>query len=134
MKIFRASVILLFASQCWAQSKQSPEFFLKVKGKKIDVILRAADFHPNEVIADVGAGEGWLDAGIAVYRNDLHFYLEDIDSAFIKKKKLQEAVDAYTKIKGAPVSCSFTQAVGNEKSALLPEDDFSKVLLIDTFH
>src|SRR5258706_152162 len=67
MKFFLASIIILFGVQCWAQSKQSPEFFLKVKRKKIDVILRAADFHPNDVIADVGAAEGWLDAGIAVY-------------------------------------------------------------------
>src|SRR5258708_3121714 len=134
MKFFLASIIILFGVQCWAQSKQSPEFFLKVKRKKIDVILRAADFHTNDVIADGGAAEGWLDAGIAVYRNDLHFYMEDIDSAFIKEKKLQEAVEAYSKIKGGPLSCTFTQSVGNEKSTLLPENYFDKVLLIDTFH
>src|SRR5258708_5205438 len=134
MKFFLASIILLFASQCLAQSKQSPEIFLKEKQKRIDMILPAADFHPDEVIAGVGAGEGWMDAGIALYRNDLNFYLEDIDSAFIKEKKLQEAVDAYAKIKGASLSCSFSQAVGNEKSTLLPEDYFDKVLLIDTFH
>ena len=134
MKLYWASLILIFAIDGWAQPRNSPEFFLKVKRKKIEVIRQAADFHPNETIADVGAGGGWLDVAFGIYYDSLHFYLEEVDSTFIKNNKLQEAITAYSKIRNSPFSCSYVQTEGNEKSTQLPENHFDKVLLIDAFH
>ncbi|HTH56819.1 MAG TPA: methyltransferase domain-containing protein [Cyclobacteriaceae bacterium] len=100
----------------------------------MEVILRAADFQKHDVVADVGSGEGWLDAGLGVYVDSVQFYLEDIDSSLMKSKKLTEALTAYVSLKGKPISSVYRRAVGTEKSTGLPENTFDKVLLIDSFH
>lgn len=123
-----------FACSLFAQRKNTPEAFLKVKRKKIDVILRAADLHKHDVVADIGAGDGWIDAGFGVRVDSIQFYLEDIDSSFVKSQQLTEALTAVSRMRGKPVSSVYRRAVGSEKSTGLPENTFDKVLLIDTFH
>ncbi|MBI1769970.1 MAG: hypothetical protein HY015_06440 [Bacteroidetes bacterium] len=134
MKLLLTFGIVFFVNDCFAQPHNSPEFYFKAKRKKIAVIMKAADFRPNEVIADVGAGEGWFDAALGVHVDSLHFNLEELDSASIKNGKLKEAITAYSKIKARPITCTYIQTVGSKKSTKLPSDSFDKVLLIDSYH
>lgn len=125
-------ILLSFINVAVGQS--DPAIFLKNKKKKIEVILQAGNFHQGEYIADIGAGIGWLDAAIGIYHDSLIFYLEDIDSSHLLKNRLPEALTEYAREKAGPITCSYTQVIGTEKSTLLPDSTFDKVLLIDTFH
>jgi ubiquinone/menaquinone biosynthesis C-methylase UbiE len=121
--IFICALVILLGGECLAQRDDAPEFYLRTKKKKIAVIL-----------ADIGSGEGWLDAAFGIYKDSLRFYLQDIDSAYIKKGRLSEALKSYSHIKGKSITCRYVQAVGTEKNTNLPSSYFDKVLLIDTYH
>ena len=126
---------IIFATGVFAQRvHNSSDVYLKGKKKKIEVVLQAADFRPNDVIVDIGSGEGWFDVALGIHADSLHFYLEDIDSSFIKSGKLQEAITSFSKFRTAPMTCTYVQNVGSNKSTNLPGGHFDKVLLIDTFH
>jgi len=125
---------VIFTANSFAQTNHSPERYIKYKQKKIDVILLAAGFKANDVVADVGSGNGWFDVALGIKTDSVNFYLEEIDSSYIKDGRLNEAVVAYSKIKTKPITCTYHQTVGSEKGTNLPSDYFDKVLLIDCFH
>jgi SAM-dependent methyltransferase len=127
-------VAVIFVTNNFAQPNLSPERYIKYKQKKIDVILLAADFRAKDVVADVGSGNGWFDVALGIKTDSVDFYLEEIDSSFIKEGRLNEAVSAYSKIKTRPITCTYSQTIGTEKSTRLPTEYFDKVLLIDCFH
>lgn len=114
--------------------RDNPEFYLSTAKKKLDVILKAAQFSPGEQIADIGTGNGWVAAGLAIYTDSLSYTLEDIDSSFIKNGRFVEALVVAEKIKGAPITNTFTWVIGTAKNTNLPKSSFNKVLLIDTYH
>jgi len=126
--------LIFFLSEADAQKNDNPAFFLKTNKKKIEVIVSAAKFYPGEYIADIGAGIGWIDVAIGIYKDSLNFFLEDIDSTFLKNSRLQEALNEYSKEKENPITCSYNYTIGTEQSTLLPDTTFDKVLLIDTYH
>jgi ubiquinone/menaquinone biosynthesis C-methylase UbiE len=134
MKLQLLICLLFFAGSLQAQRKNTPEAYFKIKRKKVDVILRAARIEKHDVVADVGSGEGWLDAAFGVYVDSVQFYLEDIDSSLMTNKKLTEALTAYSNLRGKPISSVYRRATGSDKSTGLPVNTFDKVLLIDSFH
>lgn len=117
-----------------AQRHDNPTHYLKSAERKLQVLLKSTDFKPGEQIADIGAGNGWFDAAIGIYKDSLTFTLEEIDSSFVKRSRLGEALLAYANIKGRPITCIYSQAIGTEKSTLLPTGKFDKVIMIDTYH
>ena len=135
-KVLGAILIVVSTHQVSAQQNRNdnPEFFLSTQKKKLAVILAASQFKPGDRIVDIGAGLGWFDAAIGIHTDSLSFYLEEIDSSYIKNERLNEALAVYEKVKGAPITCSYKWAIGEEKSTNLPEISFDKILLIDTYH
>lgn len=128
-------LLLLSVSGVIAQQKtDSPDFYLSTHKKKLNVILEAAAFNPGDTVADIGAGLGWFDAAIGIYHDSLVFYLEDIDSGFVKKERLTEAIAAFRKVRGSTIHCQYHWVIGQEKSTTLPDEFVDKVLLIDTYH
>src|SRR6267154_1364263 len=108
---------IIFATSSFAQrSNNFPDLYLAGKKKKIGIVLKAADFRPNEIVADIGSGEGWFDVALGIQADSLHFYLEDIDSSFIKSGKLQEAITSYSKLRTTPMTCTYIQTIGSKKS------------------
>jgi hypothetical protein len=102
MKLSLPTFFLLFTFQLLAQPKDSPEFFLRVKRKMTSVLLRAGEFKKHDVVADIGAGDGWLDAALGVYLNSVQFSLEDIDSVHMQSDKFKSGLNAYATAKGKP--------------------------------
>ncbi len=125
---------LALSHQLLAQRHDNPSHYLKSAARKLPIILKAAAFNAGEQVADIGAGSGWFDAAIGIYQDSLTFVLEDIDSSFIRESRLNEALLAYSKVKGTPINCTYTQVIGTEKSSTLASSRFDKVLLIDTYH
>jgi len=134
MKLQLLICLWLVACSLQAQRKNTPEAYFKVKRKKVDVILRAANIQKHDVVADIGSGEGWLDAAFGIYVDSAQFYLEDIDSSLVKSKKLTEALTAFGNMRGKPISSVYRRTIGTEKATGLPANTFDKVLLIDSFH
>jgi ubiquinone/menaquinone biosynthesis C-methylase UbiE len=128
------SLVFLVATTGLAQRNDSPEFYLRMNRKKIDVLLRAADFQPQDTIADIGASEGWLDVAFGIYKDSLHFYLENIDSTNIKNERLEKTIKDFAQVKGSQITCHYTFSFGSEKNTDLPSNYFNKVLLVDTYH
>lgn len=132
--IFYCLAFVIATTTCLAQRNDSPEFYLRVKRKKIEVLLQAADFQSQDTIADIGAGNSWLDLAVGVYRDSLHFYLENIDSTQIKRESFDKAMEAFARLKGSQITCHYTFSLGSEKDTQLPSAYFNKVLLVDTYH
>ena len=125
----------IFITSTFAQRTSNfPDAYLTGKKKKIGIVLKAADFRPGDVVADIGSGEGLFDAALGIHTDSLHFFLEDIDSTLIKGGKLQEAITSFSKFRATPVNCTYHQSVGSNKTTGLSGNYFDKVLLIDTFH
>jgi ubiquinone/menaquinone biosynthesis C-methylase UbiE len=133
MKSIPLICFIIITSELLAQPKSSPEFFLRVKRKKIDVLLRAAEFKKHDMIADIGAGSGWLDAALGVYVDSLQFVLEDVDTLHAGSD-LKKALKSYNVARGKPVTCTYNQTLGTNSSTLLPASTFDKVMLIDSYH
>jgi SAM-dependent methyltransferase len=128
------TLLFIIVTASHAQRHDNPSHYLKSVSKKLMVFLEAADFQANERIADIGAGNGWFDAAIGIYEDSLTFVLEEIDSSFVKGSRLNEAVVAYSAVKGRPITCTYKQVIGTEMGTLLQEKTFDKVILIDTYH
>src|SRR4030066_972042 len=47
-----------------------------LKGRCIDTIR----FKPGETVADIGAGNGYIEAMLSIFHDSLTFYIQDIDS------------------------------------------------------
>lgn len=125
---------LALSQQLQAQRHDNPSHYLKSAARRLPIILKSAEFKAGEQVADIGAGSGWFDAAIGIYQDSLTFVLEDIDSSFIRESRLNETLSAYSKVKGTPINCIYTQVIGTEKSSTLASSQFDKVLLIDTYH
>lgn len=134
MRTLLSFILALAALQSQAQRHDNPTHYLKSAERKLRIFLKPADFREGEQVADVGAGNGWFDAAIGIYEDSLTFTLEEIDSSFIKRNRLGEALLAYASIKGSPITSTYTQTIGTEKSTLLPTGKFDKVIMIDTYH
>jgi len=125
---------LLVVTSCSAQRNDSPEFFLNTKKKRLAVILQAADFRPGDTVVDIGSGNGWFDAMVGIQRDNLTFYLVELNSSILSTEKLKQALDFFEQVKGKPISCSYTPHIGTAKGTNLPDASCDKILLIDTYH
>jgi ubiquinone/menaquinone biosynthesis C-methylase UbiE len=111
-----------------------PAYFLKKNEKIISAILQAAEFKNGDNIADVGAGDGLLDAALSIYTDSLNFYLEDIDSTAYLPAKFKRSIQFYTSVRGRSISNNFINCLGTEKSTNLKTGFIDKVIIIDTYH
>ena len=86
---------LLVVTSCSAQRNDSPEFFLNTKKKRLAVILQAADFRPGDTVVDIGSGNGWFDAMVGIQKDNLTFYLVELNSSILSTEKLKQALDFF---------------------------------------
>ncbi len=100
-----------------------------LKNKCIDTIT----FRKGEVIADVGAGNGYLEAMLSIFHDDLTFYVQDIDSAVCNPDRMKEVVDFYQEVNGRPFSNRFITVTGTDTDTNLPEHTFDKILMLWTY-
>ncbi|HLF35405.1 MAG TPA: methyltransferase domain-containing protein [Cyclobacteriaceae bacterium] len=130
--IFSASPRAL--AQHFKADHSLPAYFLKKNEKVIRALVRLAEFHPGNKIADVGAGDGLFDAAISIFTDSLTIYMEDIDSNVFVPIKFNRAVQFYSSVKKSNITNILIPYLGMEKSTGLPSGYFDKVLVIDTYH
>ena len=92
------------------------------------------NFQPHQLIASVGAGCGFWEAAFAATTDSISFYLEDIDTTKLNKQHAGFAWIYYSKLRGKRMTSNYQLVIANEKSTLLPENAFDKILIINSFH
>lgn len=111
----------------WLSSKE--EITDHLKGRCIDTLT----FKPGDTIADVGAGNGYIEAMLAVLHDSLTFYIQDIDSTVCNAEAIDSVVSFYQKVKGKPINSKFITVCGTDLETHLPVDAFDKILMLWTY-
>lgn len=96
--------------------------------------LEFFNFHPGQTVASIGAQCGHFEAAYAATTDSVRFYLEDIDTTYFNQRQLNFAWHYYDSLRGRPMTCPYTMIIGTEKSTLLPENSFDKIIIINSFH
>jgi len=105
----------------------------EIKDVLRDKCVDTISFRKGEIIADIGAGNGYLEAMLSFFHNDLTFYIQDIDSAVCNSNSVMEVVDFYQEVNGRPFTNSFITVNGTDTDTNLPDNTFDKILMLWTY-
>lgn len=100
---------------------------LKYRG--IDTI----EFRRGEIIADIGAGNGYIEAILSMFHDSLTIYIQDIDTTVCNQSAINEVVDFYQEVNGRPFTNEFIVVNGTDTDTNLPDSTFDKILMIWTY-
>jgi len=90
-------------------------------------------FRRGEVVADIGAGNGYLEAMLSIFHDDLTFYIQDINPSVCNPNTVREAVDFYQEVNGRPFTNNFIAVNGTDTDTNLPDQYFDKILMLWTY-
>lgn len=90
-------------------------------------------FRKGETIADIGAGNGYLEAMLSLFYDSLTFYIQDIDTSVCNEGTINEVVDFYEKVNGKPFTNKFIVLNGSDTETNLPDSAFDKILMLRTY-
>ena len=105
------------------------EILEHLRGRCIDTVK----FRKGETIADVGAGNGYLEVMLSVFHDSLTFYIQDIDTAVCNQKDFDEVVSYYQGINNKPFTNKFIIVKGGDNETNLPDNTFDKILMLWTY-
>ena len=88
----------------------------------------------GNIIADVGAGNGWSEGVFSGMSDSVKFYIQDINTRVLNQDELNKIVKHYSSIKLSPQTNSFYMVIGSEKKTNLPNGLFNKIIIHNTFH
>ena len=90
----------------------------------------------RDTVVDIGAGSGWFNGAVAAGTNiqDVHFILVDIDTSCLNQAKVNNMVDHYSNLKGAPLDHSFQLHVNTVDSLWLPLNRYKKAWILNVLH
>ena len=133
MKLVRIVFILaLFITSAAAQNNQDKKAQIEQKRQIIkNGLMSFYNFSPNDVIADIGSGNGGNIILIASFYPTTKFTIEDIDKETCNAQNFKKEIDK----SGHKVNIeNFSFYYGTEKSTNLPLKKFTKVLVNDLIH
>jgi ubiquinone/menaquinone biosynthesis C-methylase UbiE len=100
-----------------------------LKHKAIDTI----DFRPGEIIADIGAGNGYVEAMLSIFHDSLTFYIQDIDATVCNPQTFKEVKDYYQEVKGSMFQNEYKIVIGTDTATNLPDNTFDRILMLWTY-
>jgi SAM-dependent methyltransferase len=100
-----------------------------LRGRCIDTV----GFKSGETVADIGAGNGYIEAMLSIFHDSLTFYIQDIDSNICNQKAINEVVSFYQNVKGHPILNKFITVIGSDNETNLPNDTFDKIIMLWTY-
>ena len=95
--------------------------------------LDTISFRSGEIIADIGAGNGYIEAMLSMFHDSLTFYVQDIDASVCNKEAIDEVMDFYQKVNGRPFTNRFIVVNGTDRDTNLPDSPFDRILMIWTY-
>jgi len=90
-------------------------------------------FRRGEIIADIGAGNGYIEAMLSIFNDSLTFYIQDIDKSVCNQLAINEVVDFYQEVNGKPFTNRFIVVNGTDNDTNLPDSTFDKILMLWTY-
>lgn len=100
-----------------------------LRNKCVDTI----SFKKGEIIGDIGAGNGYLEAMLSMFHEDLTFYVQDIDSAVCNPASMNAVVNFYQEVHGQAFTNRFVNVIGTDTDTRLPDRIFDKILMLWTY-
>ena len=100
-----------------------------LKHKCVDTIK----FRCGEIIADIGAGNGYIEAMLSIFNDSLTFYIQDIDKSVCNQPAINEVMDFYQEVNGRPFTNRFIVVNGTDTDTNLPDSTFDKILMLWTY-
>ncbi|MDX2442197.1 MAG: class I SAM-dependent methyltransferase [Bacteroidales bacterium] len=95
--------------------------------------IGAIKFKKGEIIADIGAGNGYIEAMLSIFNDSLTFYIQDIDTSVCNQISINEVVDFYQEVNGRPFTNKFIVVNGTDTETNLPDSTFDKILMMRTY-
>lgn len=108
-------------------SKEEINRLLKDRG------VEAIKFKKGEIIADIGAGNGYIEAMLSMFHDSLTIYIQDLDTSVCNQSAINEVVDFYQEVNGRPFTNRFIAVNGTDTDTNLPDSTFDKILMIWTY-
>jgi SAM-dependent methyltransferase len=105
------------------------EIIEHLRGRCIDTIK----FRIGETVADVGAGNGYIEAMLSIFHDSLTFYIQDIDTAVCNPKAIEKAVSYYQGVNNKLFTNKFIAVQGADNKTNLPDNTFDKIFMLWTF-
>jgi len=100
-----------------------------LKHRGIDTI----SFRPGEFVADIGGGNGYIEAMLSMFHDSLTFYIQDIDSSVCNDNAIKEVVAFYQDVNGKPFTNRFITVNGTDTETKLPKNSFDKIFMMWTY-
>jgi protein-L-isoaspartate O-methyltransferase len=100
-----------------------------LKHRGIDTIF----FRPGEFVADIGGGNGFIEAMLSMFHDSLTFYIQDIDSSVCNGDIIKEVVAFYQDVNGKPFTNRFVTVNGTDTETKLPKNTFDKIFMMWTY-
>jgi len=111
----------------WLESRE------EIRQLLADKCLDTISFEKGEVVADIGAGNGYIEAMLAMFHDSITFYIQDIDSSVCNQQAINEVVKFYESVAGNTFTCSFSVINGNDTETCLPNIGFDRILILWTY-
>jgi SAM-dependent methyltransferase len=104
-----------------------------IKQMLADRCLDTITFKKGEIIADVGAGNGYIEGMLSLFHDSLTFYIQDIDTSICNQREVGKVVDFYKNLNKKPFTCKFFVINGSDVESNLPDETFDKILMLCTY-
>lgn len=95
--------------------------------------LDTIKFKRGEIIADVGAGNGYLEGMLSIFNDSLTFYIQDIDTSICNQRAVDNVVNFYKSLNRRPFTSRFYVVNGSDVESNLPDETFDKILMLYTY-
>ena len=105
------------------------EVIKTLKDKCVDTI----SFKKGDIVADVGAANGSIEAMLSMFHDSLTFYIQDIDTTVCNQRTINKVVKSYQDLNGKPFTDKFIVVKGTDNETNLPDDTFNKILMLWTY-
>ena len=132
------SIMILLSSCSTAKNRPYECGFVLRKMKHIrgmcGPFLEHFELKSGDVVASIGASNGWYEGALSTLTDNVTFYLEDIDTLCLNNQEIGNVVKHYSSVRGKPITNQFIPVIGTEKTTELPDGIFDAIIISVSFH
>jgi hypothetical protein len=95
--------------------------------------LDTIEFKKGEIVADIGAGNGYLEGMLTLFVDSVIFYIQDIDTTVCNELSVNHVADFYGNMKAGAYKNKLIPVTGTDSTTNLPDNKFEKILMLYTY-
>ena len=104
-----------------------------IKQELASKCLDTINFMNGQIIADIGAGNGYMEGMLSLFFDSLTFYIQDIDTSICNQTDVNRVSNFYKNLKKKPFNNKFIAVNGTDSTTNLPDNICDKILMINTY-